>query len=83
MYLETLYISSNSLSADCDPNGTNVGRHHAGQPFSCGDSNKNIDGASALVLSCGMLPRTMCVPPPSGNVFYPGGDLIPQIGLTK
>ncbi len=83
IYIMTLYIESGGLSANCDPNGVGVGRHYAGQQFSCGPTNKNIDGASAMVLACGQMPPRICNPRGGGNPHYPGGDPIPLIGVTR
>ncbi len=83
MYIQTLYVESNGLSADCDPNSVDVGRHHAGQQFSCGGNNKDVDAASAMVLGCGMLPRTLCVPRSGGSPHDPGGNPVPVIQLTR
>jgi hypothetical protein len=83
VYIQTLYVASNGLSSDCDPNGVDVGRHHAGQEFSCGANNKNVDAASAMVLGCGMLPSTVCVPRSGGTSHDPGGNPVPAIQLTK
>ena len=38
---------------------------------------------AALVLSCGMLPQTLCNTRPAGNPHDPAGDPVPQVGLTK
>ncbi|MGI9624204.1 MAG: pilus assembly protein TadG-related protein, partial [Acidimicrobiales bacterium] len=42
IFVQTLYVEQNGLSSACDPNGAKVGRHHAGQEFSCGSSNRNV-----------------------------------------
>ncbi len=82
VYVQTLYVESSGLSADCDPNNVDVGRHHAGQEFGCGSSNKNVDAVSAIVLACGMLPENVCNSS-SGNPHDPGGDPVPDIHLDK
>ncbi|MGI9622814.1 MAG: hypothetical protein ACR2PK_08265, partial [Acidimicrobiales bacterium] len=82
IFVQTLYVAQNGLSSECDPNNANVGRHHAGQEFSCGSSNRNVDAAAAIVIGCGMLPDTVCSPK-SGNPHDPGGDPLVAVGLTK
>lgn len=55
--------------------------HEAGQPFSCGQSNQNVDRLSGIVLDCGMFPEGLCIPDPSPP--NPGGHPVFRILLSK
>jgi|GEM_PF-5578982 len=53
----------------------------AGQDFNCGLSNQNVDRVAGIVLDCGMLPASACIPDGAPN--NPGGDPVFSILLSR
>ncbi len=64
-FMYRLYQAKHSSDTPCgyptDPRtSTNFYVHDAGQQFSCGAANQNVDRLSSIMFACGMVPATLC-----------------------
>lgn len=62
VYLFRLYISTNNqpMCGPHDNRPTKFWVHDAGNTWSCGASNDNVDRLSSIVYACGMVPDSLC-----------------------
>ena len=62
VFMYRLYFQESGKMCDpADPrDGGGLKMHDAGQPWSCGASNKTVDRLASIILSCGMVPDTLC-----------------------
>lgn len=77
-YMYRLYQATSGGAVPCDTldKRTNVPFyvHDAGQQFSCGSDNANVDRMSSIIFACGMVPDELCnkendLPASSGRDF--------------
>ncbi len=63
-FMYRLYQDTSAGAAPCDPRDprplVQFAVHDAGQRFSCGASNQNVDRLSSIMLACGMVPDELC-----------------------
>lgn len=91
VYIQTLYQDGNKVGSPdplcfsqhpAQPGNKGWYRHDAGQPFDCGRPNQNVDRMSSIVINCGMLPSSLCIPDPAPG-GPPGGTPVLIIELVK
>lgn len=77
VFLYRLYMSKNNadMCGPWDDRTTQYMVHDAGQDWSCGSSNENVDRLSSLVFACGMVSDKLCdketkIPEGAGEDIY-------------
>lgn len=88
MFLYRLYqATSGNGNLPCDSLDPRLNvpffTHDAGQKFSCGRSNANVDRVASIIMACGMMPDTLCDKEEEGEPLPQVGRDFWQIRLTE